>query len=164
MAIVFISFGSNVGDRKKHIEDALEFLTKNPSIEITSVSSLYETEPVGYKDQDWFLNGVVKIETELSPQDLLTFVKTVESEVGRRKTFRWGPREIDLDILLYDQECIDTPDLVIPHPRMHEREFVLIPLTEIAPDVVHPVFQKRIARLLKDLLLKKRKSTPRYES
>ena len=154
-AIAYISFGSNVGDRKKHIEDAVEILKTDSSIEIKSVSSLYETEPVGYEEQDWFINGVLEIETELSPHELLRFVKTVESKVGRRKSIRWGPREIDLDILLYEQECINTPDLVIPHPRMQEREFVLIPLVEIAPDVVHPVFRKSVELLLKDLPQKK---------
>lgn len=151
MPIAYLSFGSNVGNRKKHIKDALEILEKNSSIKIKCVSSLYETEPVGYEDQDWFINGVAKIETGLSPHELLKFAKTVEARIGRRESIRWGPREIDMDILLYAQECINTPNLIIPHPRMHDREFVLIPLVEIASDAIHPVFQKSIEQLLANL-------------
>jgi len=151
MALVYISFGSNVGDRLGNIKGALGHISAHSSIAITKKSSLYETEPVGYENQDWFLNGVVEIETEIAPDELLSLLKQIEKDMGRREGIRWGPREIDLDILLYEQHCIDEPHLTIPHPRMHERAFVLVPLVEIAPQVIHPVLQKSAAELLGEL-------------
>jgi 2-amino-4-hydroxy-6-hydroxymethyldihydropteridine diphosphokinase len=115
-------------------------------------SPFYETEPVGYKNQGWFINGAVKIETRLEPFQLLRNIKSVETNFGRDfKQIRFGPRPLDLDILLYDDLVKNTADLVIPHPRMHERCFVLRPLCDIAAEVVHPILKKSIARLLKDL-------------
>ncbi len=151
MALVYISFGSNVGDRLGNIKHGLASISAHPSITITKKSSLYETEPVGYENQDWFLNGVIEIDTQISPDELLNLLKRIEKDVGRRERIRWGPREIDLDILLYGQRCIESPNLTIPHPRLHERGFVLIPLVEIAPQIRHPTLQKTAAELLGEL-------------
>ena len=140
--LVYIGLGSNVGDRKFHIDRALDLLAK--TVAIRAVSSIYETDPVGYKIQAPFLNGAAEIQTLTSPQDLLKRLKKIETEVGRQPRFRWGPREIDLDILMYGNRIIDTPNLTIPHPEMHRRDFVLIPLREIAKNLVHPVLQKEI--------------------
>ena len=106
---------------------------------------------MGYTSQDWFVNGVIKIETELGAVDLLRSLKTIESQLGRVETFRWGPRTIDLDILLFDETRIETPDLQIPHPRLQERQFVLVPLAEIDPTLFHPVLKKTVQELLEDL-------------
>ena len=140
--LVYIGLGSNVGDRKLYIDRALDLLAK--TVAIRAVSSIYETDPVGYKIQAPFLNGVAEIQTSISPHDLLKRLKKIETEVGRQPRFRWGPREIDLDILMYGDRIIDTPNLTIPHPEMYRRDFVLIPLREIAKNLVHPVLQKEI--------------------
>jgi len=112
---------------------------------------MYETEPWGERNQPRFINMAIEGETRLTPVRLLEVLKMIEDEVGRKETFRWGPRVIDLDILLYDDLVMDTSELIIPHPRMHEREFVLRPLAEIAPDKIHPVLKKTIRKLLCDL-------------
>ncbi|HIE30648.1 TPA: 2-amino-4-hydroxy-6-hydroxymethyldihydropteridine diphosphokinase [Candidatus Poribacteria bacterium] len=148
MSLAYVSFGSNLGNRLKNIKRGLEFVSRNRSITITKKSSLYETEPVGYANQGYFLNGVVEIETYITPHRLLSILKRAERDIGRRRRRRWGPREIDFDILLYNQKCVDTPSLIVPHPRMHERGFVLIPLVEIAPKVIHPIFKKSVQQLL----------------
>jgi 2-amino-4-hydroxy-6-hydroxymethyldihydropteridine diphosphokinase len=146
MSVVYISIGSNLGDRESNFRTALERFKQKGMI-IRSESSRYETEPWGVKDQPRFLNMAVEITTELSPEELLRTLKDIETEMGRNKTFKWGPRIIDLDILLFDDIILDGEDLRIPHPFMHERDFVLKPLAEIAPDVKHPVLQKRIKEL-----------------
>lgn len=151
MARAYIGFGSNIGDRLAYIHQALRRLSEADDISLTRVSSLYETEPVGNETQAWFLNGVVAIETHLLPQPLLEVLKNIEEQIGRRPHARWGPREIDLDLLMYEQYCINTPDLVVPHPEMHRRSFVLVPFAEIAPDVVHPVREQSVQNLLYDL-------------
>ncbi|MCH8290455.1 2-amino-4-hydroxy-6-hydroxymethyldihydropteridine diphosphokinase [Candidatus Poribacteria bacterium] len=147
----YISFGSNVGDRLVHINQALQYLSEADGILVTKVSSLYETEPVGYEEQDWFLNGVVAVETGLSPRQLLKVLQQIEKRIGRQQRKRWGPREMDLDLLIFDQRCINTPDLIVPHPEMHQRRFVLIPFAEIAPDTIHPILRQNIRTLLDDL-------------
>lgn len=119
-------------------------------MKLVAESAVYESEPVGYKDQPWFLNMAVKIETDLEPEDLLKTVKNIEKEVGREKGEKWGPRAIDIDILLYGSSVVDEPELKIPHVRMHERRFVLEPLSEIAADITHPKLQKSIKELLKE--------------
>ena len=147
----FIGFGSNLGDPVSNIEKALRMLTDGPDVSIGRVSSLYRTAPVGVEDQDWFVNGVARIRTVLEPLDLLDRLLSVEKILGRVRTLRWGPRTVDLDILLYKQTVLDIEKLQIPHPRMHERRFVLVPLCEIAPDVMHPVFRKTMLQLSEEI-------------
>lgn len=151
MHSAYIGFGSNIGDRLSYIKDAIHALSEAEGIILQKISSLYETEPVGYEEQARFLNGVVAIETKLFPQTLLYTLKDVEVTVGRQHRTRWGPREIDMDILIYEDVCLQSSDLIIPHPEMHLRGFVLVPLTEIAPNVVHPVFNETIQTLLERL-------------
>jgi len=143
---VFIGIGSNLGDREKNIKKALEYLRKNPHIKIEKVSSIIETEPWGYTSQPKFLNGVIKIKTILSPLDLLKFLQEVEKNLGRERKIKYGPRTIDLDILLYDDKIINSDQLKIPHPRMWEREFVLRPLLEIEPEI-----EKKLEELKKEI-------------
>lgn len=134
MKKVYLSLGSNVGDTKKNLEQALNML--RTKLEITKISSFYETEPVGYKDQDWFLNIVVEALTTIEPYDLLALCQDVENEMKRVKTIRFGPRNIDVDILLYENFISNDEKLTLPHPRMRERAFVLVPLNEIAPSLM----------------------------
>lgn len=139
MPLAYIGLGSNLGDRGATIHRALELLGADDDIEITAVSSLVETDPVGYEDQPRFLNGAAALRTELSARDLLERMFGVERELGRTRTGpRFGPRTIDLDLLLYGQESIDEPGLRIPHPRLAERRFVLEPLAELDKDLQVP--------------------------
>lgn len=148
MFLAYIGFGSNIGDRLAHIQNALCALSKTDGITLQRISSLYTTEPVGYEEQAQFLNGVAAIQTTLSPLSLLQTLKDIETAIGRKHRIRWGPREIDLDILIYGDMCLQTEKLVIPHPEMHLRGFVLVPLAEIAPNLMHPVLQENIQTLL----------------
>ncbi len=143
--IIYLSLGSNLGDRANNLLKAIEHLP--PQVEVIIQSSVYETEPWGYSDQPTFLNQVVKARTSLEPIDLLALLKEIEVRMGRKESFRFGPRLIDLDILFYDDLILNTPDLMIPHPRITERAFVLIPLSEISPDLIHPERNKTIAEL-----------------
>lgn len=139
MPLVYIGVGANLGDREATIRAALERLGAQKEIEIVGVSSLRETDPVGYVDQPRFLNGAVALETELPPRELLERMLAVERELGRvRDGPRFGPRTIDLDLLLYGDAVVDEPGLVVPHPRMTERAFVLEPLAELDPELVVP--------------------------
>ena len=149
MAIAYIGLGSNVGDRFANLFDALGLLI-NESV-LKKVSSVYRTEPQGYEQQPDFLNCVVEVDTNMEPTHLLRDVKDIEKLMGREATFRNGPRLIDLDILLYGDEVIDDPELIVPHPRLHERAFMLVPLCEIAPDIVHPVLHKTIREIFQGL-------------
>jgi 2-amino-4-hydroxy-6-hydroxymethyldihydropteridine diphosphokinase len=135
---VYLSLGSNLGDRVKNLRDAIAVLRK-AGVDVTRISSIYETEPVDYLDQPWFLNCAVEAETELPAIALLKGLRQIEADMGSNKLVPKGPRLIDLDILLYGDEVIETPELQVPHPRMHLRRFVLKPLAEIAPNVRHPV-------------------------
>lgn len=141
MNVAYIGLGSNLGDRERYLMQALERIEKNPEITITKISSIYETYPVGLTEQPLFLNMVIEIETNFSPFELLNFLQEIESEFGRRREIKWGPRTLDLDILLYNQENMKSERLIIPHPRMQERGFVLIPLHEINPALVETMFK-----------------------
>ncbi|MDQ0216173.1 2-amino-4-hydroxy-6-hydroxymethyldihydropteridine diphosphokinase [Oikeobacillus pervagus] len=136
--IAYLSLGTNLGDRILYFKKAVERISQEENILIKASSSIYETDPVGFVNQGKFLNIVLKIETDLTAGDLLDVCMEIEKELGRIRYFKWGPRTIDLDILMYNQENIETERLIIPHPRMHERAFVLIPLLEIDPLVKHP--------------------------
>ena len=144
-ATVFLGLGSNLGDRQGNLLAAVQMLRQWASIE--QISSLYETDPVGLEDQPRFLNCAVRIKTDLDPRGLLTALKEIERRVGRRPRGRWGPREIDLDILFYGDLILVEDDLIIPHPRAHERLFVLRPLSDIAPELIHPALNRRIDEL-----------------
>ncbi len=142
---VYLGIGSNLGDRQANIEKALKLLGERLQIEL--VSSIYETEPVGYVEQPVFLNAVCRGQTELGPLQLLSLVKGIEASLGRVSSFPNAPRTIDLDIIFYGNMIMQTPELTIPHPRLEERAFVLIPLLEIAPDLSHPVSGESIKDL-----------------
>lgn len=139
---VFISIGSNIGEREVYLGEAVKALNDREDTTVESVSSIYETAPVGYTDQADFLNIVIAIETTLTAVDLLSVCQEIEQELGRKRIIRWGPRTVDLDILLYNEEKIVTENLIVPHPRMAERAFVLIPLLEIEPNQVNPLSGK----------------------
>ena len=151
MPLVYIGFGSNIGDRLKHTQNAIDALSKTEGITLEQISSIYKTDPVGYEAQGEFLNGVVAIQTTLPPLSLLHTLKDIETAVGRQHRTRWGPREIDLDLLIYGDLCLQAAKLTVPHPEMHLRRFVLVPLAEIAPNLVHPIFQKTVQILLSRL-------------
>nr|WP_225942146.1 2-amino-4-hydroxy-6-hydroxymethyldihydropteridine diphosphokinase [Sporosarcina limicola] len=136
--MAYISIGSNIGDRLHQLTEAVQALHSQGDITVTSVSSVYETAPVGYVDQADFLNIVLCMETDLSADVLLEICGKIEVQSGRERAIRWGPRTVDLDILLYNNDNIESENLIVPHPRMHERAFVLIPLLEIAPTIAHP--------------------------
>ena len=151
MPCAFIGIGSNLGNRHENCLHALELLEKR-GVTVKKKSSLYETEPWGVKDQPRFINMAVQIETTLEPKELLWLLKGIEKEIGRQDSFHWGPRLIDLDILLFNDLVLNEENLKIPHPYLHEREFVLRPLNEIAPDVIHPQFRVSIDELTKRLV------------
>jgi len=148
----YIGVGSNMGDRQANIDAALRSLGGVAGIDVVAVSSVQPSRPVGGPGgQRDYLNAVVAILTTLGPRPLLDVLRRIEQQLGRRRVERWGPRTIDLDLLLYDQQVIDEEDLVVPHPRMHERRFVMAPLAEIAPDTMHPVLGRSANEILRDL-------------
>ena len=144
--IVYLSLGSNLEDREENLKEAVSSLP--PQMIVKAKSRVYETPPWGYEDQPRFLNQVLKAQTYLQPEPLLKHIKRLEIALGRKASFRNGPRLIDIDILLFDDLVLNTPALTIPHPHMHERGFVLLPLMDIAPDEVHPVTKKSVREML----------------
>ena len=148
MSCVFIGIGSNEGDRLEHVSRAIQRLSHTPGMQVSRMATIYDTEPVG-PPQPEYLNTVIELDTALSPHQLLETLKLLERQLGRvPSTQRWGPRVIDLDILLYDDRVLNEPALIIPHPRLHERRFVLEPLAQLAPQLLHPVLKQTIAQLL----------------
>ncbi|UCE97179.1 MAG: 2-amino-4-hydroxy-6-hydroxymethyldihydropteridine diphosphokinase [Dehalococcoidia bacterium] len=149
LVTVYLGIGSNMGDRKENIEKAIDYLSQK--LRVTEKSSIYDTEPVGIREQPRFLNMVCQVKTMLKAADLLVLAKAIESKLGRMPGKRNSPRPIDIDILFYGDEIINTPELRIPHPRLTHRAFVLVPLAEIAPTLVHPLNRKSAGELLKEL-------------
>jgi len=145
--MIYLSLGSNEGNRTSWLQQAQDLLGKSCGI-ITKRSSIYETAAWGLNDQPSFLNMVIEMETTKTPGELLSCVLAIETRLGRQRSIKWGPRTLDIDILLYNEAIIDAPDLKIPHPYMQERRFTLLPLAEIAPGLIHPVFHKTISQLL----------------
>lgn len=146
MNTVYISFGSNIGNRKKAIEEAFYLIEQN-NMRITKKSTIFETEPYGYTEQPSFLNGALEVKTDLSCREVLEKLLYIEKEIGRVRKFKWGPRLIDLDIIFFNDEVYDEEDLKVPHPDMHNRDFVLKPLSELCPNFIHPVLKKTVKEL-----------------
>lgn len=146
----YLCLGSNEGDAELNLSRALHAIDNRVGT-ISGSSSVYYTSAWGKEDQRAFLNRVIKVETQLGPQELLAAILDLERDLGRLRSERWGPRVIDIDILFYEDIVFNSPDLTIPHPLLHERKFVLVPLTELEPDLVHPVFEMPIKSLLSDL-------------
>ncbi len=149
----FLSLGSNLGNKLLFLKKAINEILNNKNIELLKVSSIYKTPPVGFENQDYFLNGVIKINTTFSPFELLKFLQNIEKNLGRKRIIKWGPRTIDIDIIFYSNWIIDRNNLQIPHPLMHERAFVLIPFNEIESDFIHPLLNKSVSTLLSELNL-----------
>ncbi|WP_105615701.1 2-amino-4-hydroxy-6-hydroxymethyldihydropteridine diphosphokinase [Vallitalea okinawensis] len=147
----YIAFGSNMGNREENINEAKRLIEESQITKIIKTSTLIETEPWGYTNQDHFLNGVWEVETLLQPGELMTFLLEIEHKLKRERVIKWGPRTLDLDILLYDEMVSNDSHIIIPHPRMHQRLFVLEPLNEIAPYALHPLLNKRVFELKEEL-------------
>ena len=150
MIKVFLGLGSNIGDRKKYLHEAVEEIKKIRSTEMQKISSIYETEPWGFSEQDEYLNAVVEIKTEVNFSGLLKEIKEIEKRLGRDKTDKWKSRNIDIDLFFYGDTIHAEENLQIPHKHIEDRNFVLVPLNEIEPDFIHPVLSKKISEILKN--------------
>jgi 2-amino-4-hydroxy-6-hydroxymethyldihydropteridine diphosphokinase len=150
--IAYIGIGSNLGDKLHHCEKAISEILKIDRHKLIAKSSFFKTQPIGYTSQDWFVNGVIKIVTDLEAPELLRTLKTIEFQLGRTENIRWGPRTIDLDILFFDDIEIHIEELQIPHPLIQDRQFVLIPLAEIDQNLIHPVLKKTVQDLLNSFI------------
>ena len=153
MAVAYLCLGSNIGDKVGYLQQAVKMLTMSGMVTVVRTSALYETEPWGNKDLDWFVNGVIEVKTKLSPRELLELCKNIEVKMGREKTSssKYEARKIDIDILFYGDLTIDEPDLKIPHEHLHERAFALVPLLELIPDYEHPKYKKSLLQIHEDL-------------
>jgi len=149
--IAYIGLGANLGDPRRQLQEALARLAAVEEVEVLKVSAFYLNPPLGPPEQPWYVNAAAQVRTRLEPEELLRVLRRVEEDLGRVRGERWGPRIIDLDLLLYDGVVMSGPDLTLPHPEMHRRAFVLIPLAEIAPLAWHPVLEKTVGELLADL-------------
>jgi 2-amino-4-hydroxy-6-hydroxymethyldihydropteridine diphosphokinase len=150
MTTAYIGIGSNLGDKLNNCRKSVEMTGRIPDTSVTAQSGFYRTEPVGVEGQDWYVNGVISLSTGLPAQDLLKNLLDIEHIMGRERKKKWDSRTIDLDILLYGQEVIKEKDLTVPHPLMHLRRFVLEPMVQLAPDLIHPILGKSMAGLLED--------------
>ncbi len=148
---VFIGIGSNIGEREGNCLHALDLCNNGDSVRVIAVSSLYETEPWGHEDQQWFVNCAARLETSLGLDGTLSFLQNVEAMIGKKKQETWGPRAIDLDVLFFNDAVVGNASITVPHPFLHQRRFVLEPLAEIAPDWIHPVLKQQIRHLLQQV-------------
>ena len=146
--VVYLALGSNLGDRLSNLKEAIASLS--PQMDVKAKSHVYETPPWGYENQSPFYNQVIKVKTYLEPERLLRHLKRLEVALGRKPSFQNGPRSIDIDLLFYDDQIMNTPVITLPHPRLHERGFVLLPLMDIAPELIHPVMQKSVQEMIAD--------------
>lgn len=153
MAIAYLCLGSNIGDKVGYVQQAVKMLSSAGMVTVVRTSCLYETEPWGNKDLDWFVNGVIEVKTKLSPRELLDLCKNTEIQMGREKSAsdNYEARIIDIDILFYGDLTIDEPDLKIPHEHLHERAFAIVPLLELIPDYIHPKYKKSLLQLHESL-------------
>jgi len=153
MAIAYLCLGSNIGDKVGYIQQAVKMLTSGGMVTVVRTSALYETEPWGNKDLDWFVNGVIEVKTKLTPRELLELCKNTEAQMGREKSAsnKYEARKIDIDILFYGDLIVNEPDLKIPHEHLHERAFAIVPLLELIPDYEHPKYKKSLLQLHEDL-------------
>jgi dihydroneopterin aldolase/2-amino-4-hydroxy-6-hydroxymethyldihydropteridine diphosphokinase len=148
----YLGIGSNIGDKEAYLNNAVDALYDNDNLRVLMVSKFIETKPYGPIEQDNFLNGCVEVETLYTPEELLNAVNSIEKQEGRVRDIHWGPRTLDIDILMYDNLIVDKPDLKIPHIEMHKREFVLEPLNQIAPYLIHPIYRKTVKQMLEELV------------
>ena len=148
MPTVYLSLGSNLGDRLRFLKKAIKKINASDEVSVKKISPVYETEPKGTRNQGWFLNLAIQLHTSLDPFSLLEYLSGVEDGIGRTREEKWGAREIDIDILLYDDRTVSSDRLTIPHPRMHERKFVLLPLEQIAPGLIHPLSKRSVRELI----------------
>ncbi len=148
MPLVFLSIGSNEGAPRRNVEVAIELIGSIDGVNITGQGGVYETEPQGRRDQAWFVNTAAKLETDEAPEELLRLVKGIEGDMGRGSSAKWGPRIIDIDIVFYNSDIVNMEKLSIPHPRAHERRFVLKPIADIDPDFIHPILGESVSALL----------------